>query len=208
MRFDTSWGHAPPQPDAIGRLLAPGPGYDWSDEMRALREHRDTASFMRIYDYFAPRLHHYLGQLGNAPEQAEELAQETLLQIWNQADRFDPSQARLSTWMFRIARNLSIDAYRRDGRWSALQTGLTEAESVADGPSVEPDALDARQQTRMREAIAELPAIQAHVVTLSYFEARTHREIAEQLAIPLGTVKSHLRLALTRLRSRFTSPQP
>jgi len=158
----------------------------------------DRSAFAALFAHFAPRVKSYMLRLGAAPEAAEELAQETLLTVWRKAALFDPARAGASTWIFAIARNLRIDAVRRERR-----------PAIEDDPSdgraeVEPDALVAAAERgeRLREAIAALPPDQAEVVRLSFFQDKPHSEVARDLGLPLGTVKSRLRLALARLRGQ------
>ena len=163
----------------------------------AIARNADRRAFAALFAHFAPRVKSYMLRLGAAPEAAEELAQETLLSVWRKAALFDPARAGASTWIFAIARNLRIDAVRRERRPRIEDdpTDLPEAEPSADAvvAAVERDA-------RLREAMATLPGDQADVVRLSFFQDKPHSEIAKDLNLPLGTVKSRLRLALQRLR--------
>ena len=163
----------------------------------AIAEHGDREAFATLFSHFAPRVKSYLLRLGAAPESAEELAQETLLTVWRRADAFDPGRAAASTWIFTIARNLRFDALRREKRPS-----MADDPSDAGAAPAAPDAILAalRDETRIGRAIAELPTEQARVVRLAFFSDKPHSEIAQELDLPLGTVKSRLRLAMTRLR--------
>jgi len=163
----------------------------------AVASRRDRAAFARLHAHFAPRLTAVFGRDGRV--EAEELAQETLLAVWRKADRFDPVKAGAATWIFTIARNLRIDALRRAGRVRFVDAdGLDEIDDSPDGEAV---ILGEERDGRVRAAVAALPAEQADVVRLTYFTEKTQAEIAEDLGIPLGTVKSRLRLAANRLRS-------
>ncbi|RMP05948.1 RNA polymerase sigma-70 factor, ECF subfamily [Pseudomonas viridiflava] len=174
----------------------------WIDEVTAVARQRDRESFMRIYDYFAPRLLRYLTGL-NVPEgQAEELVQEVLLKLWHKADSFDPTKASLGTWLFRIARNLYIDSVRKDRGWVQVQNSLEQLERL-EAPVDRTLDYSQRQEQQLNIAIQNLPPDQARVLRMSYFEALSHREISERLGMPLGTVKSCLRLAFQKLRSRI-----
>jgi RNA polymerase sigma-70 factor (ECF subfamily) len=162
---------------------------------------RDRESYARLFLRFAPRVKSYLLKLGAPPEQAEELAQETLLTVWRKAAYFDPGRAAASTWIFTIARNLRIDAGRRERRPEDLEN---EPELMpAPPPAVEDVCSAAEREARVRRAIAALSDEQAQVVRLSFFLDKAHSEISEDLGLPLGTVKSRLRLALARLRSQL-----
>ncbi|HEY2710241.1 MAG TPA: sigma-70 family RNA polymerase sigma factor [Caulobacteraceae bacterium] len=159
--------------------------------------HADRAAFAALFGHFAPRVKSYMLRLGAEPALAEELAQETLLTVWRKAAAFDRAKAAPSTWIFTIARNLRIDAARRARRGDPVEdpSDVPEAEPTPDA------ALAAAQSVgRIRVALLKLPAEQAEVVRLSYFSDKPHSEIAEELQLPLGTVKSRLRLAMGRLR--------
>ena len=163
--------------------------------------HRSRDSFALLFSRFAPRVKSYLLKLGARPELAEELAQETLLTVWRKAAYFDPERAGAATWIFTIARNLRIDALRRERHPEALQNApelLPDEGQPADAIIVALQRLN-----RVREALGDLSADQVEVVRLSFFEEKPHSEISEDLGLPLGTVKSRLRLAMARLRTRL-----
>jgi RNA polymerase sigma-70 factor (ECF subfamily) len=140
----------------------------------------------------------YLLRMGAPSETAEELAQETLLTVWRRAGAFDPGRAAASTWIFTIARNLRIDVARRERR-------PLPGEDIAE-PGAAPTQPDAgvaalQDENRIAVAIATLPLEQSEVVRLAFFSDKPHSEIANDLALPLGTVKSRLRLAMAKLRT-------
>ena len=155
----------------------------------------DRAAFAQLFQHFAPRVKSYGLRLGATDPAAEELAQETLLAVWRKAAQFDPERASASTWIFTIARNLRIDAIRRE-------RPAPPPEDDAD-PSPLADALlsGAEQDGRVRQALGALPPEQLQVIRLSFFSDAPHSAIAESLGLPLGTVKSRLRLAMMRLRA-------
>ena len=172
---------------------------DWSPEMTAVARYRDRDSFMRIYDHFMPRLCLYLRGLGTPDAVAEELAQESLLKLWQHASRYDPRRSAVSTWLFRIARNLCIDRARRL-RYQATQVeALLVSETLPEPPTTE-DHADAATLERRIDALSP---VQARLIRMSYFEARSHQDIAAELGMPLGTVKSHLRRAFLRLQGEL-----
>ncbi len=173
----------------------------WAQLMEAVAQQRDRDSFMQIYDYFAPRLKHYLMGLGVQAEAAEELVQEALLRLWRKAGQFDPARASLSTWLFRIARNLYIDQVRRDPGWQQVSDGLEQLDR--EQPRQQRSETEAAAEyAELRQAIVELPAMQARLIRMSYFEAKSHSQIAAELDMPLGSVKSRLRKAFSRLSRR------
>lgn len=175
------------------------PAY-WSAVMSAVAEHRDRVSFMRIYDHFMPRVLSYLTNLGATRALAEDVAQEALLRVWQSADRYDPKQASLCTWLFRIARNLHIDRIRKEPYWVSMQAGLSQVEQNGPAPTSGESYADA---TLLRRRLEQLPAKQARVLRMSFFEGKSHSEIAAELNMPLGTVKSDLRRAFIKLQVRM-----
>lgn len=166
--------------------------------LAAIAARGDREAFAALFCHFAPRVKGYLLRLGLADAEAEELAQETMLTVWRRAELFDPAIGSAAAWIFTIARNLRVDAVRRDRLAPRL-------ELMAEEP-LPPPAIDAAMQSvqhaeRVRAALASLPPEQAEVVRLSFFDDRPHAEIERALGIPLGTVKSRLRLAFARLRA-------
>lgn len=184
--------------------MSGGPGPEPLSELIAqVALSADRTAFARLFGYFAPRVKSYMIRMGAEPLLAEELAQETLLVVWRKAAAFDPEKAAPSTWVFRIARNLRIDQTRR-----GLRQGEAAPPDVASPEPGPDDALLTQQsQLRVRAALGGLPAEQAEVVRLAYFSEKPHSEIAEDLRLPLGTVKSRLRLAMARLRAALEDLQ-
>ncbi|KAF1008905.1 MAG: RNA polymerase sigma factor RpoE [Luteibacter sp.] len=178
----------------------------WSAQMTAVAARQDIDAFMRIFAHYGPRVQRYLVGMGVLPSQAEELVQEAMLRVWRRAGQFDPARANVSTWLFRIARNLYIDSIRGESHWLVIQEGLeqldelppedgaTSAESFADGVGLD-------------RAIDDLPPQQARMIRMSYYEAKSHSEIAKELGQPLGSVKSSLRRAFAKLQAALrTAP--
>ncbi len=168
--------------------------------LRRIAENRDRAAYAALFGHFAPRVKAYMRKLGAADAQAEDLAQEALLAVWHKAASFDPGRAGASTWVFTIARNLRIDALRK-----LPKGGMADADSLPE-PADDAPGADAVLETRARDgrlraALDTLPAEQARLVKLAFYEDRPHSEIEHLLGIPLGTVKSRLRLAMQRLRA-------
>lgn len=169
--------------------------------MRAVAEAGDRAAFAALYDHFAPRLKAYLLRLGAPAEQAEDMAQESLVTAWRRAASFDPAQASVATWLFTIVRNKWIDQIRRERR---PELDPADPALVPDSPA-QPDApLHAVQDaTRLRAALQTLPEDQIHLLRLAFFADLSHRDIAEKEQLPLGTVKSRIRLALAKLKAQL-----
>ena len=157
----------------------------------------DRAAFAALFQQFAPKVKSYMLRLGASGAAAEELAQETMLAVWRKAALFDPARAGASTWIFTIARNLRIDAIRRERPAPAEE----DPSDSAPEPGADAAVLAAELQTRVRDAMKALPPEQVQIVELSFFSEEPHSAIAERLGLPLGTVKSRLRLAMGRLRA-------
>lgn len=167
--------------------------------IEAVARDADRAAFAELFAYFAPRLKGFLVRGGTNPEQADDLSQEAMLMVWRKASMFDASRAGAATWIYTIARNLRIDAARR----GVLETVVDDEPVVAadDGRSAETDAALAQRETRVRRAVGMLPDDQARVVMMSFFYGKAHADVARELDLPLGTVKSRLRLATQKLRA-------
>lgn len=159
----------------------------------------DRGAFATLFERLAPRVKAYLVGLGATESAADELAQDTMVTLWRRAKSYDPARAKVSTWLFVIARNAWIDRLRRENVEIAYFAREPQSEQSED-ESPEESAARASDRDRMRIALATLPEEQQRVVRLSFFEDRPHPEIAAHLSLPLGTVKSRLRLALTKLR--------
>lgn len=175
---------------------------NWARLIGAIATEQDRGAFASLFEYFAPRIKAFMQRSGTSEASAEELAQETMLAVWRKAKLFDATTAGAAAWIFTIARNLRIDAHRREHRGGVFQTSDVEIEFQVD-EALQPDSLLATSQSeeRVRSALAKLSTDQARVIELSFFEEKAHAEIAETLKIPLGTVKSRLRLATSHLRN-------
>ncbi len=175
---------------------SPPPGVS-ADLIVAIARERDRAAFVRLFDYFAPRIKSLMMQRGASPTRAEEIAQDTMLLVWSKAELFDPAGASASGWIYRIAKNLHVDGVRRDRRAEAAASFPADTD---DAPL--PDAALTVRDTehRVRAAVQALNPDQLRVIMMSFFEDKPHGEIAKELSIPLGTVKSRVRLAMQRLR--------
>lgn len=174
------------------------PRQDWNGRLRAIAERADRQAFADLYDHFAPRVKGYLIRGGAAAELAEDLAQETMIKVWRKAALFDPAKASAPTWIFSIARNARIDAARR-----AARPGLDPDDPTLQ-PAAEPRADETMEQAdrdeRIRAAFDRLPPNQQRVVEAHFNDDLPHSEIAARFDLPLGTVKSRLRLAFDKIR--------
>ena len=166
--------------------------------MRLVAEKRDRKAFEALFDHFAPRLNGYLQRLGLERGEAEDMAQEVMTVLWHKADLFDPAKSSLSTWLYRIARNRRIDAARRE-RSRVLDP--QEPMLLPAEPEPVDDEIDSRQRDeRVRVALATLPEEHLELVKMAFFLGLSHSQIAERSDLPLGTVKSRIRLAFQRMR--------
>lgn len=168
--------------------------------MVRVRDARDQEAFAALFRHYAPRVKGFLVKSGADAALAEELAQDVMATVWRKADLFDPARASVATWVFTIARNRRIDVLRKARR--------PEPEDLPWGPEPEPDQADAlqmQQETRkLAAALAALPASQRELIERAYFGDLSHGEIAAQTGLPLGTIKSRIRLALEKLRHRMS----
>jgi len=168
----------------------------WVDHMIRIRQHQDRAAFAELYQHFAPRVKGFLMKSGSDPSLAEECAQDVMATLWRKSHLFDPTRASVATWIFTIARNRRIDLLRKQRR--------PEPEELTWGPEHEPDKADTialQQETKiLGKAMQDLPPAQRELLEQAYFGDLSHSEIAAQTGLPLGTIKSRIRLALDRLR--------
>ncbi|MBT8139337.1 MAG: sigma-70 family RNA polymerase sigma factor [Gammaproteobacteria bacterium] len=175
---------------------------DWAPLMKKIAEHSDRAAFEKLFAHFAPKIRSFCLMLKSqytAPEMADELVQDVMLKVWLKAASFNPDKASVSTWIFTIARNCRTDYLRKLKR---IDTPLTAddlwpmAEEEAPYASLE----QRRVESTIHGAIDTLPDEQASVLKQIYVHGKTHAEVSEANGIPLGTVKSRVRLALAKLR--------
>jgi RNA polymerase sigma-70 factor, ECF subfamily len=164
----------------------------------AIARDGDRQAFARLFAFYAPRLKTFLTRQGFGPGDCDDLIQDTMLAVWRKAGQFDADSGAVSTWIFTISRNLGIDRRRRQAR--RLKDDLTPASDIDPAPSAEGELITREDDRRVRRALDQLPAEQAEVIVLSFFSQSPQTEIASLLGIPLGTVKSRVRLAMNRLR--------
>lgn len=177
----------PPEQTAISEQTA------W---MLRVRDQRDRTAFVSLFDHFAPRLKGFVMRNGTSADLAEEIVQDVMLTVWRKAAQFDPHRAQVSAWIYQITRNRQIDMARKLSR--------PMPEELAEDPTDQPDAsqiLAVEQEVgQLKAALARLSADQREMIEKAYLGELTHQEISAMTGLPLGTVKSRIRLGLERLR--------
>jgi RNA polymerase sigma factor (sigma-70 family) len=164
--------------------------------MIAVKRSRDKAAFASLFDYFAPRLKGFVMRSGVSSAAAEEIVQEVMLTVWHKADLFDPGRAQVSAWIYQIARNRLIDRVRKDRR--------PMPEELKAEPDQEPSSMDIlemdQEVSKLKAAIQLLSPDQRDIIERAYLGEFSHQQISTQTGLPLGTIKSRIRLGLDRLR--------
>ncbi|MCI4678351.1 sigma-70 family RNA polymerase sigma factor [Rhodoblastus acidophilus] len=166
--------------------------------LQAVADAQDREAFARLHGFFAPRLASFLSRAGLSPAQAEDIVQETMIAVWRKAGLYNQAQGGVSTWIFVIARNLRVDYLRRKANREMLP--LDDWDQIDDSPTGEDGVLAAERESTVRKALAQLTPEQAQILQQAYFAEKPQSAIARELGVPLGTVKSRVRLALARLR--------
>jgi len=187
----------------------------WTQCLQRVAAERDTAAFRELFEHFSPMVKAFaykVPSLEHPDAFAEELLQETMLKVWTRAESFDAKLASPSTWIFTIARNMRIDLLRKQARHVVNTVSLSQEGEEDDDVDLEAiwfedensDVFNQLAQQRSRRQIHEslktLPAEQTEVLAKVYLEDKSHAEVAEELQLPLGTVKSRVRLALNKLK--------
>ena len=180
-----------------------GRNAEWVDHVVRIRDAQDRAAFAEIFAHFAPRVKGFLIKSGATASTAEECAQDVMATLWQKSHQFDPARASVATWIFTIARNRRIDILRRESR--------AEPEDLPWGPEPEPDQTEAlalqQDCAHLSAALTALPPEQRDLIEHAYFKELTQAEISKITGLPLGTIKSRIRLALDRLRHAMKSVQ-
>lgn len=170
-----------------------------NDLILQIANEKSKPAFIQLFNYFAPRLKSFLMKGGLSAEQSEEVAQETMLTVWRSAATYNPEKASASTWIFTIARNKKIDILRKINR-----PEFDPSDPLLSNNNDEDSYIDIVTQKKNEETLSDvmktLPEEQFELIKKAFYEDKTHQAIAEELKLPLGTVKSRIRLGMERLR--------
>ena len=194
--------HNRPAQQNIETLIKPSSeSSHFASLIESIAENQDRDAFAELFAHYAPRVKGYLMRLGASNGQAEEVTQEAMLSVWNKAHLFDRKKAAASTWIFTIARNRRIDILRRQ-KYPELDANDP---LLAGEPPTQPDdeLIESRTGEEVRAALETLPEEQRELVRLAFYSGWSHAKLAAQTNLPLGTVKSRLRLAFNRLRDKL-----
>ena len=174
---------------------------EWDRLLLRVGSDRDRSAFKKLYEHFAPRLKSFLLRIGSDMSAAEEICQESMIMVWRRAETFNPESAGASTWIFTIARNKRIDKLRKDNRPlpdlndpSFFQIPVDKSDDILQR---------VEEEKKITNALKNLPPEQAKLILSAYYEEKSHRKIADETNLPLGTVKSRIRLAINRLRTQL-----
>jgi RNA polymerase sigma-70 factor (ECF subfamily) len=169
--------------------------------MSLIAHQRDRSAFIQVYEYFSPRVKSFLLGKNLTPQLADEVLQEVMLAVWQKAHLYSPEKAAVSTWIFTIARNKHVDRIRQD-RFPELDA---EDPSLrpADVEEVEGECFAMERTQAVQQALSGLPKDQYEVIYMSFMQGISHGDIGERLGLPLGTVKSRIRLGFKRLRQEL-----
>ena len=173
---------------------------EWSECLQLIACSQDRAAFTRFFRHFGPLIKAFaLAGSRLSASVADELVQEVMLKVWQKAGGFNPEKASASTWVYTIARNCRTDMFRR---LQKFDTPLAEEDVFPDRENEEPFAMlhGRRSEERVRELMKSLPADQMQILAKVYMEGKSHAEAAAELDLPLGTVKSRVRLAIQKLQ--------
>ena len=174
--------------------------------LRAIARNKDREAFETLFKFYAPRLKAVLIKAGAGMQEAEEVMQEAMVLVWRKAEQFDPGKASPSTWIYTIARNRRIDLLRREKR-APLDPEDPFFQNISAHPDGEKVYTESERADIIRKYLGTLPKEQLLLVQKAFYEEMTHQAIAAELDIPLGTVKSRIRIAMRRLREQLSGAE-
>ena len=166
-------------------------------------EERDRAAFTVLFKHFGPRLKAFLLRTEHDEDRVESVVQDVMVSVWRKAHTFDPSKSNASTWMFTMARNRLIDTVRQEGRRRRLSDELAREPDATEESGTDYDIERWESGEQIKRLMKDLPAEQARAVVLAFIEGKSHRDIADDLGVPVGTIKSRIRLAFKRMRANL-----
>lgn len=174
---------------------------NWNSMIERVGQHQDKEAFSALFAHFSPFLKAFLIKSGGVtPENAEELVQETMIKVWRKAPTFSASQASASTWIYTIARNTRIDWLRKQNRQNPDDLHADDIYNEREDPTPYSSIVQIRNKKHIDEQLGKLPDEQAEVLKLMYFQGKSGQQVADTLGLPLGTVKSRIRLALNKMK--------
>ncbi len=184
-----------------GRGMASESKEDWNECIEKVGKNQDKAAFSKLFAHFSPFLKAFLIKSGGVtPENAEELVQETMIKVWRKAPTFSASQASASTWIYTIARNTRIDWLRKQNRQNPDSLNADDLYDDREEQTPFSSMVSIRNKKNIAEQLKLLPREQAEVLNMMYFQGKSGQQVADSLDLPLGTVKSRIRLALNKLK--------
>tara|TARA_B100000073_G_C23652881_1_gene541334 strand:+ start:128 stop:706 length:579 start_codon:yes stop_codon:yes gene_type:complete len=170
-----------------------------SSYLKDIGESQDKSAFSSIFKYFAPRLKSFFVKLGCSDSQAEEIIQEVMIAVWTKSKTYDGTKSSVSTWIYTIAKNKRIDKIRKEKKHNIVESD--ESLEIPTASKQEEQLLSTELNEKIQHSLQFLPKEQAELLKLSYFYEKTHTDIAKDLCLPLGTVKSRIRLALSKMKN-------
>lgn len=174
-----------------------------ADRLIRIARQRDLDAFRELYGLYGRRINSFMVRRGATPAMADELTQETFLAVWQKAQYYDVGRGDEAGWIFSIARNLHIDQIRRQKVWQEVAVQLPVQSEASEPELALTEVLAAERDSRVLKAIQTLPMDQADVIRLAFVDGLSHGQIAARIGIPVGTIKSRLRLAYAKLREQL-----
>jgi RNA polymerase sigma factor (sigma-70 family) len=177
---------------------------DWNKQLEAVGRNQDKAAFVALFEHFSPLLKSFLLQSGGLhQENTEELVQETMIKVWQKAANYSAKQGAASTWIYTIARNTRIDSIRKQVRQNPATLNAEDVYGDNEGADPHAGLVQIRNKRDISEQLHGLPKEQVDVITMMYFKGKSTQQVADALDLPLGTVKSRIRLALAKMKLRL-----
>ncbi|WP_218080319.1 sigma-70 family RNA polymerase sigma factor [Anthocerotibacter panamensis] len=167
---------------------------------------QDRAALDKLYDCYARILHAVAFKILGSTEESEEVILDVFMQVWRTASSFDPSRGQVDSWLFLLTRSRALDRLRALQR---SQRSVTASQTALQNQPADPQeyVLSSERRDLMQKALCQLPPEQREVLELAYYRGLSHHEIAQFMDKPLGTVKTRIRLGLTKLRENLSPPK-